>query len=80
MKKKSPNGLFKEQRIGVFVDVQNLYYSAKNIYKKKVNFSTLLKDAVKDRNLIRAIAYVIKADVKDESKMSEMPRSLRLSV
>jgi uncharacterized protein (TIGR00288 family) len=57
----------KNQRIGVFVDVQNMYYSAKNLYKAKVNFKTVLKDAVADRDIIRAIAYVIKADVKDEN-------------
>jgi len=56
----------KNQRIGVFVDVQNMYYSAKNLYKAKVNFKTILQDAIADRNIIRAIAYVIKADVKDE--------------
>ena len=67
MGKKSSAGLYKEQRVGVFVDVQNLYYSARNIYKAKVNFKTLLKEAIKGRNLIRAIAYVIKADVKDEA-------------
>jgi uncharacterized LabA/DUF88 family protein len=66
MTKKSSSGLYKEQRIGVFVDVQNLYYSAKFIYKAKVNFRTILTEAVRGRNLIRAIAYVIKADVKDE--------------
>ena len=57
----------KNQRIGVFVDVQNMYYSAKNLYKTKVNFRTILNDAVADRNIIRAVAYVIKADVKDEN-------------
>ena len=67
MAKKPSAGLYKEQRVGVFVDVQNLYYSARNIYKAKVNFKTLLKEAIKGRNLIRAIAYVIKADVKDEA-------------
>jgi uncharacterized protein (TIGR00288 family) len=61
----------KNQRIGVFVDVQNMYYSAKNLYKAKVNFKTVLKDAVADRNIIRAIAYVIKADVKDENTFYE---------
>jgi uncharacterized protein (TIGR00288 family) len=54
------------QRIGVFVDVQNMYYSAKHLYNCKVNFKTILKDAIAERKLIRAIAYVIKADVKDE--------------
>jgi len=51
-----------DQRVGVFVDVQNMFYSAKNLYKKKVNFANILKDVVKKRKLIRAIAYVIKAD------------------
>ncbi|MFH1398504.1 MAG: NYN domain-containing protein [Candidatus Woesearchaeota archaeon] len=61
----------KEQRVGVFVDVQNLYYSAKNLYKRKVNFKTILQEAVDGRRLVRAIAYVIKADVKEESNFFE---------
>jgi len=56
----------KGQRVGVFVDVQNMYYSAKNMYSAKVNFKAILNEAVSSRTLIRAIAYVIKADVKDE--------------
>src|SRR3989338_3969824 len=57
---------FKDQRVGVFVDVQNMYYSAKNLYNAKVNFAQILKAAVSNRSLIRAIAYVIKADVREE--------------
>ena len=56
----------KHQRVGVFVDIQNMYYSAKHLYKSKVNFREVLKEAVKGRSLIRAIAYVIKADIKEE--------------
>lgn len=56
----------REQRIGVFVDVQNLYYSAKNLYKRKVNFNAILNEGVDGRRLVRAIAYVIKADIRDE--------------
>ena len=59
-------GQHKEQRIGIFVDVQNMYYSAKHLYKSKVNFNEILKTAVKNRKLIRAVAYVIKADIGDE--------------
>lgn len=61
----------KEQRVGVFVDVQNLYYSAKNLYNAKVNFAEILKTAVFGRKLIRAIAYVIKAQNLDEQKFFE---------
>lgn len=56
----------KHQRVGVFVDIQNLYYSAKYLYKSKVNFKEVLREAVKGRSLIRAIAYVIRADIKEE--------------
>jgi uncharacterized LabA/DUF88 family protein len=51
----------KNQRVGVFIDVQNMYYSAKNLYNSKVNFGAILETAVADRQLIRAIAYVVKA-------------------
>ncbi len=63
--------IHKDQRVGIFVDVQNLYYSAKNLYNTKVNFREILKSAVGGRKLIRAIAYVIRADVKDESNFFE---------
>lgn len=50
------------QRVGVFVDVQNMYYSAKNLYRAKVNFAKILEDAIGGRQLIRAIAYVVRAE------------------
>jgi uncharacterized LabA/DUF88 family protein len=80
MRKKRNLNLYKEQRVGVFIDVQNMYYSARYIYKSKVNFKTLLDQAVRGRNLIRAMAYVIKADVKDESNFFEVLKSLGYEV
>jgi uncharacterized LabA/DUF88 family protein len=80
MSKKATLNLYQEQRVGVFVDVQNLYYSARYIYKSKVNFRTILKEAIKGRNLIRAIAYVIKADVKDEANFFEALKNLGYQV
>ncbi len=61
----------KDQRVGVFVDVQNLYYSARNIYNSRVNFNAVLDAAVADRKLIRAIAYVIEADEPQEKTFFE---------
>lgn len=57
-----------EQRVGVLVDVANMYYSAKNIHGTRVNFGKILEDAAEERHLVRAIAYVIKADSPDEQK------------
>ena len=55
-----------EQRVGVFVDIQNMYYSAKNLYQMRVNFGNILERAVSGRKLIRALAYVIKSNNPDE--------------
>lgn len=57
----------KNQRVGVFIDTQNLYHSAKNIHRARVNFGAILKDAVDGRLLIRAIAYAITTEAGDET-------------
>jgi uncharacterized LabA/DUF88 family protein len=57
---------YKGQRIGIFIDAQNLYHSAKNLYHARVNFATILKDAVAGRDLIRARAYVITTESGEE--------------
>jgi uncharacterized LabA/DUF88 family protein len=55
-----------EQRVGVFIDTQNLYHSAKHLYGARVNFGAVLEEAVAGRHLIRAIAYVITTEAGDE--------------
>jgi uncharacterized protein (TIGR00288 family) len=61
----------KEQRVGVLVDVSNMYHSAKNLYNKRVNFQEVLKSAVNDRKLIRAISYVIHTESEEETSFFE---------
>jgi uncharacterized LabA/DUF88 family protein len=65
------NPIFKDQRVGIVVDIQNLYYSARVLHKKKVNFGAILKAAAGDRKLIRAIAYGIKTLEGQEEKFFE---------
>ena len=52
----------RDQRVGIFIDIQNLYHSAKNLYKARVNFAQLVKQVLGGRQLIRAIGYVVKSD------------------
>jgi uncharacterized LabA/DUF88 family protein len=61
----------KEQRVGVFIDTQNLYHSARNLYKARVNFGAVLKEAVAGRKLVRAVAYVITTEAGDEKNFFE---------
>jgi len=59
------------QRVGVFIDTQNLYHSAKNLYRANVNFGQIVKEAVGSRSLIRAIAYVITTEGGEEKGFFE---------
>ena len=71
LKKESSVSLVKHQRVGVFVDAQNMYHSAKNLYRAKVNFKKILETAVGERMLVRAFAYVIKTESGEESAFIE---------
>ncbi len=60
-----------DQRVAVLIDTQNLYHSAKNLYKSKVNFGAVVKAAVRDRKLIRALSYVVNTESGEESAFFE---------
>lgn len=53
---------YKGHRVGVFVDVQNLYYCAKNLYGAYPNYKTMLAEATAERQLVCAFAYVVSAN------------------
>jgi uncharacterized LabA/DUF88 family protein len=57
----------KEQRVGIFIDAQNLYHSGRNLYHSKVNFGAIVKEALDGRKLVRAMAYVIATESGDEN-------------
>jgi len=56
----------KAQRVGIFIDTQNVYHSAKNLYHAKANFGAIIKDALDGRVLVRAIAYVASTEGGEE--------------
>ncbi len=60
-----------EQRVAIIIDTQNLYHSAKNLYKAKVNFANVVKEALGDRKLIRAISYVVNTESGEEQPFFE---------
>ena len=62
---------YKNQRVGVFVDIQNMYHSAKNLWGANVNFAKVLESAFTNRQPIRAIAYVIRSKSHEEQSFFE---------
>ncbi|MDP2632028.1 MAG: NYN domain-containing protein [Candidatus Uhrbacteria bacterium] len=68
------------RRVGVFIDVQNMYYSARNLFNQKVNFENIVKNAVGEQQLIRAIAYTISTPQGDESAFFDALRNSGIEV
>ena len=55
-----------EQRVGIFIDTQNMYHSARDLFSARVNFGRLVEEVVADRRLVRAVAYVIRTATGEE--------------
>lgn len=61
----------KEQRVAVFIDVQNMYHSARNLFNSRVNFKEVVRAAVAGRKLIRSFAYVVRTKTGEEKPFFE---------
>ncbi len=62
------------QRVAVLIDVQNMYYAARNLYNSKLEFSKLLTTLVRGRILTRAIAYIVERPGMEQEKFVEVLR------
>ena len=67
--------------MGIFIDIQNLYHSSKNLYQARVNYKELIKELIGDRQLIVATAYVVKSDaVEGESAFFDALKKVGLEL
>ncbi|MFP4057388.1 MAG: NYN domain-containing protein [Candidatus Brocadiia bacterium] len=63
------------QRMAVLVDVQNMFYSAYDCFRGRLNYKKLLDTARGERQLVRAIAYAMR-DGNDQSSFFTMLREV----
>ena len=55
-----------DKRVGVFIDVQNVYYGARKL-KGLLDFDALMESALAGRRLIQSTAYVVESKEIDQS-------------
>jgi len=57
-------GYAKFQRVGIFIDVQNLYHSAKHLHRGRgrVSYRDLITFLAGERQLVRALAYAVRSE------------------
>jgi len=56
-----------EIRVGVFVDVQNMFYAAKKLAGARLDYESMLDRVVRNRRLIKAVAYIVESSEIDQS-------------
>lgn len=54
-------------RVGVFVDVQNMFYATKKQFEGRLDYVKLLRHILKGRRLVKAVAYLIDNPEIDQS-------------
>lgn len=69
-----------EQRVAILIDTQNLYHSAKNLYRSKVNFGAIVKTALGGRKLVRALSYVVNTESGEETAFFEALEKLGIEI
>ncbi len=62
------------ERIAIFADVQNIYYTTRQQYKKHFNYKKFWQQASTDREVISAFAYAID---KGDSKQRGFQNTLK---
>lgn len=70
----------RHRRVGVFIDIQNMYYSARNLFSQKVNFLNIVKAGVGEQQLVRAIGYGVSTKTGEETAFFEALVSVGIEV
>ena len=65
-KERKPRVKESDKRVGMFIDVQNVYYGARKL-KGKLDFDALMESAIVGRRLIQCTAYLVESKEIDQS-------------
>jgi uncharacterized LabA/DUF88 family protein len=57
-----------EPRVGLFVDVQNMFYAARKRFNGKLNYQELISFTLRGRKMAKAVAYIIQTPDVDQTQ------------
>jgi len=68
------------KKVAIFVDVQNVYYTARQTFGKNVDYNKLWSRATKGREVIKAFAYAIDRGDKKQREFQAILRAIGFDV
>ena len=67
-------------RIGLFVDVQNIYYTTKQVYGRQFNYRALWQQLSKTGDIVQAVAYATHRGDQGQAKFQSALRHIGFTV
>lgn len=68
------------KKVAIFVDVQNIYYTTRDTFKKPFNYRAFYKDIAQDDTIIAAYAYAIDKGDEQQKKFQSALRHIGFEV
>lgn len=69
-----------KEKISIFVDIQNIYYTTKEAYGKNFDYNKFWAQATKDREVIKAIAYGIARNDEKQKQFQNILRAIGFEI
>jgi len=67
-------------RIGIFVDVQNIYYTCREAYGRNFDYNKFWAVATQDRELVTAVAYATDSGNEKQGQFQNILRAIGFTV
>jgi len=70
----------KKQKIAIFVDVQNIYYTTKQQHRRHFNYNAFWQEVTKNREVVKAFAYAISSSDEKQKQFQNILRGIGFEV
>jgi uncharacterized LabA/DUF88 family protein len=68
------------QKIAVFVDVQNIYYTTRDTYQRQFNYRLLWQELMSQGDIVQASAYAIQRSDDQQHKFQKALKHIGFDV
>jgi len=68
------------ENVTILVDVQNVYYTTRDTFKRPFDYNAFWKQATEGRNVVRAIAYAIDRGDEKQRQFQHLLRAIGFEV
>ncbi|MHB0776965.1 LabA-like NYN domain-containing protein [Halomonas sp. WWR20] len=68
------------EKVAVFVDVQNIYYTTRQIFGRHFDYNAFWRKATSNREVIKAIAYAVERDDEKQRQFQNILRGIGFEV